>query len=219
LCFTSTDVFDIQSEYFCASSYRLYHGSRRKQQGRLARSLARILFPQFNGTRNSPIIFSYMTGEMPKTLEAIVENIYFEVTAPKHFPRTPRTGRRCPCILDVHNRVLLVIIWLRQYLKLHVLAYIFGISKFLNYIKWPSLQQWHQFLDTFSSFSNAVGMIDGTIHRTHRPSGPLQAEFYRGDQRCYFMSSQMVVDQVLTVSLSFLPQSIVLNLLINRYLS
>ena len=47
----------------------------------------------------------------------------------KTLARTPRTDRRRLCILDVQNRVLLVVIWLRQYLKLHVLAYIFCISK------------------------------------------------------------------------------------------
>ena len=51
-----------------------------------------------------------------------------------------------------------------------------------------------QFLDTFPSFPKAVGLIDGTIHQIRRPSGPLQAEFYRGDKRCHFISSQIVVD-------------------------
>lgn len=184
--------------------------------------LIRTLFPHFHGVRTrgrdvwqslklNPVIFWYMTGETPDTLEAVVEKIYGEVTAPRHWPRTPRTERRRHCILDVRNRVLLVFIWLRQYLKLHVLAYIFGISKstaaeeiyhvvpilFINYrhyIKWHSIRQWEQFLDTFPSFPNAVGMIDGTIHRIRRPSGPLQAEFYRGDKRCHFMSSQVIVD-------------------------
>lgn len=186
------------------------------------RTLIRILFPHFHGRRNrgkdvwqtlelNPIIFWYMTGEMPETLEAVVEKIYIEVTAPRHFPRAPRTDRRRPCILDVRNRVLLVFIWLRQYLKLHVLAYIFGISKstvaeeiyhvvpilfvnYCHYIKWHSMPQWHQFLNKFPNFPNAVGMIDGTIHQVRRPSGPLQAEFYRRDKRCHFMSSQLIVD-------------------------
>ena len=123
----------------------------------------------------------------------------------------PGTNRRRRYILDVRNRVLLVFIWLRQYLKLHVLAYIFGISKsavaeeiyhvvpilftnYRRYIKWHSIRQWSQFLDTFPNFPNAVGMIDGTIHRIRRPSGPFQAEFYSGDKRCHFLSSQVIVD-------------------------
>ena len=38
------------------------------------------------------------------------------------------TERRRRCILDVRNRALLVFIWLRRHLNLHVLAHIFGIS-------------------------------------------------------------------------------------------
>ena len=37
-------------------------------------------------------------------------------------------------------------------------------------------------------------MIDGTIHRIRRPSGPLQAEFYRADKPCHFMSSEVIVN-------------------------
>jgi len=73
----------------------------------------------------NPVIFWYMTGETPENLEVVVAKIYGEVTLPRHWPRTPRTDRRHRCILDVRNRVLLVFIWLCQYLKLHVLAYIF----------------------------------------------------------------------------------------------
>ena len=138
--------------------------------------LIRTLFPHFRGMRTrgrdvwqslklNPVIFWYMMGETPDTLEAVVEKVYGEVTAPRHWPRTDRRRR---CILDVINRVLLVFIWLRQYLKLHVLAYVFGISKstaaeeichvvpilYMNYrhhIKWHSIRQWQQFLDTFPS--------------------------------------------------------------------
>ena len=127
-----------------------------------------------------------MTGETPEMLNAMVEKVSRGVTAPRHLPRTPRTEKRRRCILDVRNRVILVIIWLRQYLKLHVLAHMFQISKstvaeeiyhivpilFINYrhyITWHSLEKWRQLLNTFYSFPNAVGMIDGTIHRINGP--------------------------------------------------
>lgn len=44
------------------------------------------------------------------------------------------------------------------------------------------------------SFPNAEGMIDGTIHRIRRPSGPLQAEFYRADKPCHVRSAEVIVD-------------------------
>lgn len=136
----------------------------------------------------NPIVFWYMTCETPDMTEARVEKVYLDVTTPRYLPRTPRTDSRRRCILDARNRVLLVIIWLRQYLKLHVLAHMFQISKstvaeeiiyhvapvlilnFRHYITWHSLQKWWELLHTFYSFPNAVGMIDGTIHRINRPS-------------------------------------------------
>ena len=68
--------------------------------------------------------------------------------------------------------------WLRHYLKLHVLAYLFKISKstvaeeifhivpiiFLNYryyISWHNLRKWQDFLDRYP---NVVGMVDDTLH-------------------------------------------------------
>jgi len=63
-----------------------------------------------------------------------------------------------------------------------------------HYISWHGLNQWRDFLNTLPHFPNAVGAIDGTIHQVRRPSGPRQADFYRGDKKCHFMSSQMVVD-------------------------
>ena len=65
-----------------------------------------------------------MTGEMPVTLETIFENIYLEVVAPRHLPQTPRTNRGRSCVLDVRNRLLLVMIRLPD-----VLAHIFCLYK------------------------------------------------------------------------------------------
>ena len=61
----------------------------------------------------NPVIFRYMMGRTLETFEEVVENIYREVTLPRHWPRTLQTDRRRRCILDV----------------LHVLAFVFDISK------------------------------------------------------------------------------------------
>ena len=68
-----------------------------------------------------------------------------------------------------------------------------SIYKLQTFHKKKKKTQWNQFLDTFPSFPNAVGLIDGTIYQIRCPSGPPQAEFYRGDQRSNFISSQIVV--------------------------
>ena len=94
----------------------------------------------------------------------------------------------------------------RRYSALSVVPILF--TNYRRFIKWHSIRQWNQFLDTFPSFSNAVGMIDGTIHRIRRPSGPLQAEFYCGDKCCHFISSQIVVDADGLIVLLFTGYSI-----------
>lgn len=121
------------------------------------------------------------------------------------------TTIRKEALLHSYGEKLLVFIWLRQYLKLHLFAYIFGISKntaaeekydvvpilliiYRHEIKWHSIRQWQQFLNTFPSFPSAEGMIHVTIHRIRRSSGPPQAEFYCGDKRCHVMSSRVIVD-------------------------
>ena len=68
------------------------------------------------------------------------------------------------------------------------MLYLFHLQIYRRFIKWHSIRQWNQFLDTFPSFPKAVGSIEGTIHQIGRPSGPLQAEFYRGGKRCHFIS-------------------------------
>ena len=85
---------------------------------------------------------------------------------------------------------------------------LYSIYIYKRFIRWHSIRQWNQFLDTFPSFSNAVGMIDGTIHRFRRPYGPLQAEFYCGDKCCHFISSQIVVDADGLIVLPFTGYSI-----------
>ena len=184
--------------------------------------LVNRLFPNFHGRRNkgrdvwailerNPHIFWYYTGETPRTLEVLVSNIQYDVASPRHIPRIPSSNRRRRCLLDTRNRVLLVMTWLRQYLKFHVLAYLFDIRKstvgeeiyhivpilfvrYRHYVTWHGINRWRQFLGTFIHFPNAVGIIDATIHKIRRPSGPRQADFYRGDKRCHFMSSQVVID-------------------------
>ena len=94
----------------------------------------------------------------------------------------------------------------RHYSALSVVPILF--TNYRRFIKWHSIRRWNQFLDTFPSFPNAVGMIDGTIHLIRRPSGPLQAEFYRGDKCCHFISSQIVVDADGLIVLLFTGYSI-----------
>jgi len=185
-------------------------------------SLIQALFPGLIVQKNvgrdvwsyleeDPRKFWYLTGDTPQSLDILVHMISHEVGKPRMLPRTPLTGRRRCCILDIRNRVLSVIIWLRSYPTYHTLASIFNISKstvheeiyhivpilfirLRTFLTWHNLRRWSSFMGYWSHFPNAVGIIDGTIHRIRRPSGRLQAEFYRGDKKTHFMSTQLIVD-------------------------
>ena len=161
--------------------------------------------------QRTPREFWYLTAETPVTLDHIVQTVAPDVTKPQMYPRRPISNRRRSCILDVQNRVLLVITWLRIYPTYHSLASIFQISKstvqeeiyhivpilflhFRRFLTWCNLRQWSAFLGQWRHYPNAVGIIDATIHRIRLPTGRLQAEFYRGDKKTHFMSTQMIVD-------------------------
>ena len=107
-------------------------------------------------------VFCYVTGETVVTLSVVVNKIRVDVGVPRHLPHTPISNRCCRCLLDERNRVLVVTV-IHQYLKLHVLVYIFNISKskvaeeiyivliiFVNYrlyISWHNLKNGQNFLD------------------------------------------------------------------------
>ena len=48
--------------------------------------------------------------------------------------------------------------------------------------------------NTFDLHCNVMGMIDAIAHKIRRPLGPRQVDFYRGDKKCHFMASQLIVD-------------------------
>ena len=71
-------------------------------------------------------VFFYVTGETVVTLSVVVNKIRADVGALRHLPHTLISNRRRRCLLDERNRVLIVMMWLHQYLKLHVLVYVFN---------------------------------------------------------------------------------------------
>ena len=73
-------------------------------------------------------VFCYVTGETVVTLSVMVNKITVDIGAQRHLPHTPISKRRRRCLLDERNWVLVGML-IHQYLKLHVLVYIFNISK------------------------------------------------------------------------------------------
>ena len=84
-----------------------------------------------------------------------------------------------PYILDMSNRILLVIIWLRMYPEVAILSGMFMISPttvqrevrmivpllwhyFKEQVQWPTHQQWIDIANHWELFPGAVAIIDAT---------------------------------------------------------
>ena len=154
-------------------------------------------------------IFWLLSGETPETFNELVDSVRHDIVISRR-DGEPRAREGRPYRLDVTNRVLLVLIWLRKYPSIDLLAGIFDISMstvsgtihqiapilwhhFRSLISWPSLRQWRHHQNSWRYFPNAVGAIDGTYTPINRPSEN-QGNFYSGHRHRHLMSIQVVCD-------------------------
>lgn len=113
----------------------------------------------------------------------------------------PRTGRRkIRVTLSTQKRLLMVLHWLREYLKFKTMAQLYGVSRFfvkreirhqmpilfvnLNWIGWPGEYDINPI--------GAHAAIDCTAHQRLRVH-PKSADYFRGDKRINMMVTQLVV--------------------------
>ena len=184
-------------------------------------TLTRRLFPGLNRQRNNPrdilailrnkpLVFWHMTGLTPAWFDVVCDEISFDVAQPRNVRgKYPEDAVREPraCGLSTENRILMAVIWLRQYPSYASLQSLFQIDKstasddvhhvipilyrFLEgIIQWPTDQEFEQLWGRWDHFPNAVLALDATIHRVTRPLIG-QHMFYRGDKKCHFMLSQI----------------------------
>jgi len=187
-------------------------------------SILRALFPDYHGHRNTPRdvwnhlverppFFFYLTGLTPDILQAICDQVEYDVRQPrnvrgKYLDGAPREPRECG--LDPRNRVLMVFIWMRQYPTVHLLGELFGIDKTTvsddvhhiipilkrylgDWIQWPSAARMAQLQGTLEDFPDVIGAVDATIHPVWKPLVN-QGEYWRGDKRRHCFLSQVVTD-------------------------
>ena len=129
-------------------------------------------------------LFWKLTGESVESFQQIVHDV-----TPYILMYTRRRRLRdCdnPFRLDVRNRILLVIIWLRMYPEVAVLSGLFMIcpssvereirfllpvlwNYFKEFVRWPTAEQWLEMANHWQMFPGAVAVIDGTRHRIQRP--------------------------------------------------
>ena len=123
-----------------------------------------------------------------------------------HTRRRRLRVRDNPFRLDVRNRILLVIIWLRMYSEVAVLSGLFMIcpssvereirfllpvlwNYFKEFVRWPTAEQWLEMANHWQMFPGAVAVIDGTRHRIQRPQIEPQQNFYSGHTRYHNFST------------------------------
>ena len=91
--------------------------------------------------------------------------------------------------LNLQNKVLLVLIWLRRYPTMSHLALHFGVAistvhqviheilPYLHvylvhkYIRWHGMHHWRQLAGVFGDWPSCVAILDGTCFRISRPTG------------------------------------------------
>ncbi len=151
--------------------------------------------------------FWFMTGEIPESLEALIRRLTPELNQAIR-PRGV-CGRRA---LNTRNRVLMGMIWMCQYPRMHLLTFMFGVDvsvvcrvvhdvvpilhQYLvpRFIRWPTNAQWLQQRNEIEGFPSAVGFIDATPFRISRPVGRIQRLYYRGDKKFHFLNWLLIVD-------------------------
>ena len=124
--------------------------------------------------------FYWLTGETPDTLNIIVQGLR------SNFFRLHQHRNNA---LNLHNKVLLVMMWLRRYPTMCHLALHFGVSvstvhevihsilPYLHaylvqkYIRWHSMRSWRQLYGYFVDWPSCVAILDGTCFRISKPTG------------------------------------------------
>ncbi|XP_031570492.1 uncharacterized protein LOC116304842 [Actinia tenebrosa] len=157
-----------------------------------------------------PIKFWYLTGETLQTFGEVVVDMRMSIIFHDRTYRRNRVRRRIRVQrLNITNRLLLVFIWLRRYLRMQTLAMMFKVDvtyvskiiqeivpllleKYSRQVVWPTLEECRGWLGHGKKFPSCVGIIDATTHPIWPPS-QRQAMFYRGDKKKHFMSSHVIV--------------------------
>lgn len=168
----------------------------------------------WNNLAQAPEDFWLQTGETPHSLLRVVNTVYNDVSRRLRNPWTVRNRirRTRPSQLCIHDRVLMVFIWLRQYPTLEVLAARFGVwpscvsdniylilpilheHYFDRYVSWPSEREWNTHRNRHQQFPNAIGAIDAFAVQISRPQGSQQRLYYRRDRGFHFLNSHVIID-------------------------
>lgn len=152
----------------------------------------------FGSLINRPFEFWILTGETTNSFRDLLIRIS---------PRT-RRFRYGQKYMSLENRLLMTLIWLRQYPTHTQLSLNFGVSvsSVSSNLKrmwlilweeigqpqlWPSVQSWQHKIGEWSEMPNVLGCIDGTSHEILTPSNEPQEEFYSGHRKYHCIHTQV----------------------------
>ncbi|MES9881481.1 MAG: transposase family protein [Sedimenticola sp.] len=115
--------------------------------------------------------------------------------------------RKRPCIISPSNRLLMTLIWLRQYPVYAILALTFNVRKsvvcrtihrtwlalYKHYapnVRWPDRREWRRLARRWPDMPNIVAAIDGTSHEIQIPTNHQQL-FYSGHRKFHCIHTQV----------------------------
>lgn len=155
------------------------------------------LYPFAASTWRGRDVYSLFAEHPPELFGITGESIetFLDMHRNLHDDLVPGSSRN-PYRLSTHNRLLLVLYWLRQYPTIDLLSLLFDIAPstvsrelkklwpilwrhYGSRIRWPERHEWISMKHTWPELPGAVGVIDGTSHSIYRPKNN-QAHYYSG---------------------------------------
>lgn len=154
----------------------------------------------YNFMSQSVVNFWFSTGETVESFTDLLDIIR---------PMLPDQRQH---VLSPADRLLMVLIWMRQYPTIHSLGNLFAVTNstvhediatlipILHYclvsrwIRWHDPHSWHMLRGTLENFPSVVGLMDCTPIRINTPRGRLQRLYYRRDRSCHFINWLVIAD-------------------------
>ena len=145
--------------------------------------------------------FYRATGETPETM--------MEINLIGNRIHDGNRGR--PHKLSPRNRLMLVLLWLKNYPCYFMLSHLFDMSSytvkstiydllvplweiFAPEVEWPTREEWTCMRGGWPQLPNAIAAIDGTSHPIYRPQIEPQELFYSGHRHMHCIHTQILID-------------------------
>lgn len=169
------------------------------------------LYPFAVSTWRGRDVYSLFAEHPPELFGITGESIetFLDMHRTLHDDLVSQSSRN-PYMLSTHNRLLLILYWLRQYPTIDLLSLLFDISPstvsrelrklwpilrrhYSPMIRWPEHQEWISMKHTWPELPGVVGAIDGTSHTIYRPKNN-QAHYYSGHRHAHCIHTQVIID-------------------------